>query len=546
MQTMAEVIEGNHGEILARWADSAKRTASARGLTRPELMNVMPVFLSALARSVRERDEHGLLDLVEAHFSSRLRHGFDLHEIQDEFALLGRCILPVWTRVPQGEQPDVAELDGVLSTLHHASTSLTDMFNRHMFEDAQEEKRFMRLIRQAVSGSMPEEQGGAEQTLRERLHAALVVVMEAMHAATAAVLVYEPASEQLVLSASVGIASEGLVQEAQSLTPSSFVGLSASREEATEVPNVEMTELEVSDALRHSGVQALLGIRLPPQRRLIGVMYIGMREPKTFSPRERRRIEAIGESLALLIENAQLHGALEQQLEEVRAEQKLRDVLVSIIAHDLRGPVGTAKFAAELLGRSKDEQAGPASLQGRTALIIRNLDRADRMVQDLLDAQRLQVGKRLDVARVPCDLSAIVREVVGDLSEQHRDRFLLDAPAEPLEGQWGANELRRAIWNLASNALKYGSPDTPVRIAMRRLPDGAEIAVHNEGRPVPTEDQATLFEPFARARNGHASPQGWGLGLTIVRGVAEAHDGSVEVDSAPGRGTTFTLRVRSA
>jgi signal transduction histidine kinase len=275
-------------------------------------------------------------------------------------------------------------------------------------------------------------------------------------------------------------------------------------------------------------------------------MYIGMREPKTFSPRERRRIEAIGESLALLIENAQLHGALEQQLEEVRAEQKLRDVLVSIIAHDLRGPVGTAKFAAELLGRSKDEQAGPASLQGRTALIIRNLDRADRMVQDLLDAQRLQVGKRLDVARVPCDLSAIVREVVGDLSEQHRDRFLLDAPAEPLEGQWGANELRRAIWNLASNALKYGSPDTPVRIAMRRLPDGAEIAVHNEGRPVPTEDQATLFEPFARARNGHASPQGWGLGLTIVRGVAEAHDGSVEVDSAPGRGTTFTLRVRSA
>ncbi len=544
MLTMADVIERNHGEIIARWADAAKQTASARGLTRPELMNIMPVFLSSLAQSVREQRDHALLELVESHFSSRLRHGFDLSEIQDEFALLGRCILPVWTTIPQGEQPEVADLERVLSTLHRSTTSLTDMFNRHVFEDAQEEKRYMRLLRQAISGSLPEERG-AEQTLRERLRAAMLVVMEAMNAVTAAVFLYEPTSEQLVLSASVGLASEGLLREAQAITPSSFVGLSASREEATEVQNVAMTELDVSDELRQSGVHSILGIRLPPQRQLIGVMYIGLRETRRFSPRERRRIEAIGESLGLLIENAQLHDALEHQLEAVHSEQRLRDVLVSIIAHDLRGPIGTARFAAQMLDRPKEEQKGPASLQGRTTLIIRNLDRADRMVQDLLDAQRVHAGKRLEVTRAPCDLATIAREVVDDLSEQHRGRFLLDAPT-PIEGQWGANELRRALWNLATNAIKYGSPDAPVHITLRPRPDGAEITVHNEGPPIPPEAQAALFEPFARARNGQATPQGWGLGLTIVRGVAEAHDGSVEVDSAADRGTTFTLRVRSA
>jgi signal transduction histidine kinase len=94
-----------------------------------------------------------------------------------------------------------------------------------------------------------------------------------------------------------------------------------------------------------------------------------------------------------------------------------------------------------------------------------------------------------------------------------------------------------------TNALKYGSGEAPVRITVEALPDHVEVEIHNEGPPIPPEEQATLFEPFIRAQRARSMPGGWGIGLAVVRGVAEAHGGTVDVDSAAGRGTSFTMRI---
>lgn len=103
--------------------------------------------------------------------------------------------------------------------------------------------------------------------------------------------------------------------------------------------------------------------------------------------------------------------------------------------------------------------------------------------------------------------------------------------------------MRRALWNLVSNAVKYGSEHTPVRIDIAREGAMVALAVHNEGAPIPDDERPSLFDPFSRAIPVQAAAQrGWGLGLTLVKGCAEAHGGSVEIASAPGRGTTFTLR----
>lgn len=254
-------------------------------------------------------------------------------------------------------------------------------------------------------------------------------------------------------------------------------------------------------------------------------------------------MEAIAEVVALLVENAQLYEALERHLDVLDAEQKMRDILVSVVAHDLRGPLTAARLAAQMLGRSPESAVDADDLHRKAALIVRNLDRTEAMVRDLLDTQRIHAGEQMALARERCDLAAIARDVVEELSQQHGNRFDLVVPAGPVEGSWGANELRRAIWNLTSNAIKYGSAKAPVRITIERRGGGAEVAIHNEGSAIPPEEQARLFEPFSRARSETARTGGWGLGLAIVRGVAEAHGGSVDVDSAPDRGTTFTLRV---
>ncbi|MDI1428825.1 sensor histidine kinase [Polyangium sorediatum] len=537
MPTIKHIIETQGGRILERWAEEAQKTASARGLSRPELMNIMPLYLASLVGPDGPVPSGRQLELVESHLAARLRSGFDLVELQSEFALLGRCVFQAWAAVPPEERCDPLEVDRILEVVHASTMLLSDMFVRHLLDDAQSEKRFSRLIRQAFTGE-PSDVLRKSPTLAGRLGAAMPIVMEALGAATAAILLREPMTEKLVMTASAGIADERLTQYARSLAPSSFAGKIASCDETTTLLDAETTELDVTDNLRHSGIHALLGVRIPLQRELLGVMYVGLREHRPFSAREKRRIEAIAEQLALLIENVELYNMLEERIAALHQEQRMRDVLSSILVHDLRGPLAAARVAAQMADRSTEDP----KLKRWTSTVLRSLDRTERMVSDLLDAQRVQAGERLPIARERCDVLDIVRDLVAELSQQHGDRFVVVAPEGPTTGNFGCEELRRAFWNLASNALKYGSAD-PVRFTVRSLPDQVEVEVHNEGPPIPADEQATLFEPFTRARHEHASPGGWGLGLAVVRGVAEAHGGSVDVVSARGRGTSFTMRL---
>lgn len=165
------------------------------------------------------------------------------------------------------------------------------------------------------------------------------------------------------------------------------------------------------------------------------------------------------------------------------------------------------------------------------------------MLRDLLDAHSLKAGQSLVLHFAECDLARIARDVVEELSPVHGDRFILEGETS-LPGVWSPDELRRAAWNLAINAVKYGTQSAPVVLRVERKSAGAAISVHNVGAPIPTEEQTRLFAPFSQshavAPNGMPS---WGLGLTLVRGCAEAHGGCVRVESRADAGTTFTIEL---
>ena len=135
-------------------------------------------------------------------------------------------------------------------------------------------------------------------------------------------------------------------------------------------------------------------------------------------------------------------------------------------------------------------------------------------------------GERLPLRLDTCDLGAIAREVVQELTEVHGQRFT-PRIEEGVRGVWGADDLRRALWNLATNAQKYGAPDEPITLTVQRLPEGARASVHNFGPAISPEDQKHLFEPFFRASSMQAQgPRGWGLGLSLVQACAQAHGGN--------------------
>lgn len=229
---------------------------------------------------------------------------------------------------------------------------------------------------------------------------------------------------------------------------------------------------------------------------------------------------------------------LRDQLLKSKNEQNLREMFIAALTHDLRTPLHVSKLSTQMLRLQFGDREDVQSVLSR---IDRNLTHADRMIQDLLDASHIKSGKLIPIQITECDPCKIAREVIEELAAIHSDRFELETidiriTADPLG-------LRRIIENLASNAVKYGAVDTPVRISLVKNEDQIELNVENKGNPIPEEDQRTIFEPFHRADSAIKGTQkGWGLGLSLVRGIAQAHGGDITVYSSPER-TCFTVAL---
>jgi len=525
-------IQHHQDEILLEWATEAREAASARGLSDVELKNMMPLLLAALTGGA---EWSALKRHIESHLGDRIRRGFEMGEIVEEFAILERCIADSARRSPESLRPTQEEIARIFVTLQSIMVRTTDVFQEHMRLDEQHEKRYLQQLRRLADAAL-RDPSGAHGGLAARLQEAMQIVREAMGADAAALLLYEPDSRKLVTRAVAGDADAELQEFAASVDLDSFTGQVAAHAEATELNDVVSTELKVSDALRFSGIHSLLGIRLPRHHRFLGILYIGMREARAFSSRETRRLEALGEGLTVHLDNAKLHAELREHLRELEAERGLRERFVAVLAHDLRGPLATAKMSARLLKKLGDGAEQRPKLIQR---IDHNLDLIDKMIHDLLDVSRVRAGQQLPLRIDWCDLRSLADAVVEDLRAVHGPRF--EVVGEPeIRGMWSHAELKRALWNLAENGVKYGAADSPVTIRLERRHLDAVVTVHNLGPEIRAQDRQHVFDLFARTRAAPPVGESWGLGLASVRACAEAHGGTVSVDSDAG-GTTFTM-----
>ncbi|PTL83293.1 ATP-binding protein [Vitiosangium sp. GDMCC 1.1324] len=225
---------------------------------------------------------------------------------------------------------------------------------------------------------------------------------------------------------------------------------------------------------------------------------------------------------------------------ELRHSGELREQLIAVLGHDLRNPLNAITASAFLLQRTEDLSAGA---QRAVERIRNSAGRMARMLSDILDFARSSMGGGLPVHRERVNLHDICRSTLEELQVANPGRRLeLDVQGDGV-GCWDADRLAQVVGNLVGNALQHGRPDTPVRVEVRDAGSDVYLHVHNEGEPIPPELQAMLFQPFRRGTTGKAATRSVGLGLYIVRQVAQAHGGSVEVHSAQGEGTTFTVRL---
>lgn len=228
------------------------------------------------------------------------------------------------------------------------------------------------------------------------------------------------------------------------------------------------------------------------------------------------------------------------QAKILETEKDLRERFVSALTHDLRTPLTAAKISAQLLSRKLSEDPGSQKFAIR---ISDNIDRADIMIRDLLDANLVKAGEKLPVKIVPCNLDHVIQEVIEELSTLHGDRFLYKKQG-PVDGYWDCEALRRITENLLNNAIKYGSSVAPITINLKEAHGRATLSVHNMGSYITPKDQESLFEQFKRTEEAQKGDQrGWGIGLSLVKGLVEAHHGSIKVESDNQTGTTFIVEL---
>ena len=230
------------------------------------------------------------------------------------------------------------------------------------------------------------------------------------------------------------------------------------------------------------------------------------------------------------------------KVNELEKQRLLRERFVATLTHDLRTPLTTAKMCAHLISRRESE---PGKIQKLCGQIADNIDRADDMIRDLLDANRIGVGQNLPVYRVQCDLRETIALALEDLTTIHGSRFIF-VHGDRVSGFWDHDGITRIIENLCGNAIKYGALHSPVTVTVivHQQKSNLEISVHNEGTPIPGAEQELLFSQFHRSDSAQLSAkEGWGIGLTLVRGVAEANGGQVTVRSVQSEGTTFTVTL---
>nr|MBF6590807.1 HAMP domain-containing histidine kinase [Ktedonobacterales bacterium] len=247
---------------------------------------------------------------------------------------------------------------------------------------------------------------------------------------------------------------------------------------------------------------------------------------------------------------------------EALAEANQRmDEFLGIASHELRTPLTSIKLAAQVAARqlAREVEVDAAeraaildATRDRLARIDGQIGRLDRLVGDLLDASRIQAG-RLEPRPAPCDLAALVHEVVAEHRQLWPERaILLDPPARPVAVVADAERISQVLANYLTNALKYAPADRPITVALALEGATARVSVRDEGPGLPPHEQVRIWERFQRARDVtvqstmETSGGGLGLGLYISRTIIEHHGGQVGVESAPGAGSTFWFTLARA
>lgn len=282
-----------------------------------------------------------------------------------------------------------------------------------------------------------------------------------------------------------------------------------------------------------------------------------MRGEETHGEQMIIRNSQSGQDVPLLVNGAPLHdrdgtpiGAVTvfQDISTLKDLEHTREMFLSAVSHDLKSPLTSIRGLAQVLQRQVSELEPPRGERMTRSLntILRSTASMMRLLEDLQDVTRLQLGQALEIDREPADLVAIVQAV----AERHQviasHQIIVEAGPAPLMALIDTGRIERVVTNLLTNAIKYSPEGGEVTIALTRQDDDgawAVLAVRDKGVGIPATDLPHIFELFRRGGNVVGRIMGTGVGLASVHEIVRQHGGTLAVESQEGLGSAFTVRL---
>lgn len=359
------------------------------------------------------------------------------------------------------------------------------------------------------------------------------------------------------LASSRGI-PEAIVPEITTLSLGKAIcGVVAQQCQSIAVDDVQQSTDPKTELLRSLGVKAYYCSPLIGQGKVLGTLGFGSRRRTSFTENQKSMMKAVCDQIALAMERGELITSLQQQTEQLREANRMKDEFLAILSHELRSPLNAILGWSQLL---RTRQLSKAQTAKGLETIERNAKAQTQLIEDLLDISRMIRGKlRLNVAT--CNLVPLV--------EASLDNIKIAAQAKEIDLQFclvpqsstkpqlliagDSERLQQIIWNLLSNAIKFTPTGGKVTIKLAQVPgielktrtDHAQIQVIDTGIGIHPQFLPYVFDRFRQADSSSTRTHGGlGLGLAIVRHLVELHGGTVHVDS-PGeqQGSTFTVNL---
>lgn len=347
---------------------------------------------------------------------------------------------------------------------------------------------------------------------------------EELHLAASSGLDWEAAGEELPLD-------EGLVQHILSAgTP--YV-----------LDDLANQPAPIRSLLEKGGITSLAAVALVLDQQTMGVLCAGRRTSVAFSQDDVAFLSALAQEAALAIRNARLYEWERKQVEQLRTLEALQASFVSVVSHELRTPLTCIKTSVDMLEDSSATEL-PEVRRELLHTITHHTGRLEAMVEDLLDATRLEAGQ-LTLSLQPTDPRLLVARTVrafAPLVENRKQVLELDLPETLEPVPLDRHRVEQVLTNLISNAHRFAGKGGHLRVGLNTTDEYLELTVADDGPGISIDEQERIFDKFYVVTDGRGLA-GVGLGLYIARQLVELHDGRIWVESVPGKGATFRVVI---